>query len=471
MVYPLQYETMLTRLEVDGFKNLHDFKADFGPYTCVVGKNAIGKSNMFDAIAFLSHLTKETFSQAAVHLRAEQGDIQELFGRKDQAKRFMSFAAEMIVPPTAKDEFDQDVPIESTYLRYELKFQLVQKTISDGKKIPHVQLVEEQLLPLQKSIATKNLKWASAKFIDSAIKSTGHKNPFMQTISEDNAPTYVQPRSSNSGQNPRIPVENLNETVLSTMGTRHEYPPLLGARAEMASWLQLELEPSAMRAPNSYYSDAHLSPQGGNLAITLQRLIDENGDHVRNELVDIVRDLVNVRGVNVDYDEGRQLFTLNAQLGTSPSLPARVLSDGTLRFLALGLLYLDFHHHRLVCFEEPENGIAPDKLEQMFNLLHDLTVDPHNAVNTENPLRQVIVNSHSPAYLFLHKDDLSEVLIGQQNIGSGSLQLLALYSSDNWRMEVPNIPATDSTFVQELLETTFPRIDFSEFGTTPKEGR
>ncbi|UWE84459.1 AAA family ATPase [Corynebacterium diphtheriae bv. mitis] len=90
---------MLTRLEVDGFKNLHDFKADFGPYTCVVGKNAIGKSNMFDAIAFLSHLTKETFSQAAVHLRAEQGDIQELFGRKDQAKRFMSFAAEMIVPP------------------------------------------------------------------------------------------------------------------------------------------------------------------------------------------------------------------------------------------------------------------------------------------------------------------------------------------------------------------------------------
>ena len=47
---------MLTRLEADGFKNLIDFAVDFGPYTCIAGPNGVGKSNVFDAIHFLSLL-------------------------------------------------------------------------------------------------------------------------------------------------------------------------------------------------------------------------------------------------------------------------------------------------------------------------------------------------------------------------------------------------------------------------------
>ena len=49
---------MLTRLEVDGFKNLLGFDAYFGPYTCIAGPNAVGKSNIFDAIEFLSLLAR-----------------------------------------------------------------------------------------------------------------------------------------------------------------------------------------------------------------------------------------------------------------------------------------------------------------------------------------------------------------------------------------------------------------------------
>ena len=43
---------MLTRIEVDGFKNLVEFALDFGPYTCIAGANGVGKSNIFDAIRF-----------------------------------------------------------------------------------------------------------------------------------------------------------------------------------------------------------------------------------------------------------------------------------------------------------------------------------------------------------------------------------------------------------------------------------
>ena len=47
---------MLTRFEVSGFKNLNDVVVEFGPFTCVAGPNAVGKSNLFDAIRFLSGL-------------------------------------------------------------------------------------------------------------------------------------------------------------------------------------------------------------------------------------------------------------------------------------------------------------------------------------------------------------------------------------------------------------------------------
>ena len=41
---------MLTRFQVQGFKNLLDLDVRFGPFTCVAGRNAVGKSNLFDAI-------------------------------------------------------------------------------------------------------------------------------------------------------------------------------------------------------------------------------------------------------------------------------------------------------------------------------------------------------------------------------------------------------------------------------------
>ena len=54
----------------NGFKNLVDFALDFGPYTCIAGANGVGKSNIFDAIRFLSLLTEHTMNDCrAAHSR------------------------------------------------------------------------------------------------------------------------------------------------------------------------------------------------------------------------------------------------------------------------------------------------------------------------------------------------------------------------------------------------------------------
>lgn len=41
---------LLTRLSVNGFKNLIDVDLYFGHFTCIAGANGVGKSNLFDAI-------------------------------------------------------------------------------------------------------------------------------------------------------------------------------------------------------------------------------------------------------------------------------------------------------------------------------------------------------------------------------------------------------------------------------------
>jgi AAA15 family ATPase/GTPase len=56
---------MLTRFKVNGFKNLMDVDVRFGPFTCVAGVNGVGKSNLFDAIRFLSLLASKTLIEAA----------------------------------------------------------------------------------------------------------------------------------------------------------------------------------------------------------------------------------------------------------------------------------------------------------------------------------------------------------------------------------------------------------------------
>ena len=60
---------MLTRLKVDGFKNLVGADIRFGPFTCIAGANGVGKSNLFDAIRFLSLTANYSLLEAALRVR------------------------------------------------------------------------------------------------------------------------------------------------------------------------------------------------------------------------------------------------------------------------------------------------------------------------------------------------------------------------------------------------------------------
>ena len=51
----------------------------------------------------------------------------------------------------------------------------------------------------------------------------------------------------------------------------------------------------------------------------------------------------------------------------------------------------------VLCLEEPENGIHPARIPAILRSLRDIAIDTSRPAGPDNPLRQVIINTHSPA--------------------------------------------------------------------------
>src|SRR6266496_5476399 len=110
---------MLTRIEIGGFKSFRDFELEIPPFLVIVGRNAAGKSNLFDAIQFLSRLAGARILEAAQRMR---GDVSDLFHWHADGTQMelMSFAVEVLLGPSVTDDFGERVDIPHTRVRYEL---------------------------------------------------------------------------------------------------------------------------------------------------------------------------------------------------------------------------------------------------------------------------------------------------------------------------------------------------------------
>jgi len=120
-------------------------------------------------------------------------------------------------------------------------------------------------------------------------------------------------------------------------------------------------------------------------------------------------------------------------------LPARALSDGTLRFLALAVVELDSRGRGLTCMEEPENGIHPERVPAMIRLLQDIAAGVEEPVDEDNPLRQVIVNTHSPAVVAEIPDDCLLVAMAEDIVDNGKWSSKARFGClpETWREAAP----------------------------------
>ena len=218
----------------------------------------------------------------------------------------------------------------------------------------------------------------------------------------------------------------------------------------MQSWAQLQLEPSKLRAPDGFSSDDRLGPDGEHLPATLLRLGDF--DKVSNLLARLLPDVDSLR---VDVDEARRSKTIYLTQRGGAEHAARSLSDGTLRFLALAVLSCDPMAGGVICMEEPENGIHPARIPAIVELLKGMCVDVAAPVGDDNPMRQIIINTHSPVVIKnLSIDDL--VIATPVRLGRSSITTFASIKG-TWRNVVSHAgltapPVTRATLIDYLQD-------------------
>jgi len=427
---------VLTRFEVSGFKNLRDVVVDFGPFTCIAGPNGVGKSNLFDAIQLLSALSRTPFSRAFGEIRAgggQRGTVRSMLSPRVLAgEENLRLAAELIVPGTTEiahrspfmttGAVRRNVRLHNTFLRYEIELSVDD---SDGVA-PRLGIVRESLAPLRMESLPEPIRAVCADYVIEG--EWNNINDIFVTYPlrrcEEGAltirildPVVDEERDPYDFMD-SVEVDGMEATALSMVDL--DVPPEVHAvRREMSSWRFLSLEPSAMRAADSVDEVGPISATGAHVPAFLHRRERRDGSAVCDEVRRAVSALVDIRSLRV-VPNG-DFLELRARLGEGPELPARSLSDGTLRFLTLAALGVS-DDIGLIALEEPENGIHPAKIEAMLGLLRSLSqpeepekpeeknysdswswlesTDPIEPIDPTGPksgrLRQVLVNTHSP---------------------------------------------------------------------------
>jgi predicted ATPase len=340
---------VLTRLEVDGFKSLRDFAVDLEPFTVFIGPNSAGKSNILEAIALLSRLAHASPVDA---LQRGRGLIIDQFTRhRDEHVTDIRLALECI-------ELD-----DAVQTRFRAELDIRREVDSTGQ--PAIKLHSQRLGGLEE----REDAWARA---------------------HPEFGRWLAHGSSGDVQLSLPPVK--------LVGRR----PLPGIEFGAASLLEdsldslhIHLHASHLREPSDRLAAAVLAPDARNLPRAVDALPPPVLGQVRAALSAIVPGVASVEVVR-----DRDLLSLEFVLSGGERIPARIASDGTLRVLALLTAAFSPHGPRILCIEEPENGVYPRRLRDLLNILHERTRPTEDARLPP----QILVTTHSPVAIAALRD-------------------------------------------------------------------
>ena len=346
---------MLKRLRVDNFKSFGEIEIELPRLAVFFGPNAVGKSNLIEAIQALSRIgTERTLAEALSD--PIRGYPAEMF-------RFQSGGlAELLSTPTANFSIEADLAVSNV-------------TNTNTKSYRYRIMVE---------IATQSGRFTNREEFLSPINSAGEPNgpPAIETDKE----SFVIRRQSRG--RPLSKELGDNRAFLSDMkfsSPAHMY--IEQVRNELSGWQAYYLEPNSMRNPRPPADVYDIGSNGKSISSFLYKLKSENRKHydgVVRALRTIIPSIERV-DVNLNKNQGTIDLYVN-QYGTDYS--SRIISEGTLRVLGLCAIAVNPWKGSLLALEEPENGVHPRRIELIAQLL----------VSLSQVKNQVIVTTHSPIF-------------------------------------------------------------------------
>lgn len=361
---------MLKRVRIKGYKSLADVEATLEPLTVLIGPNASGKSNFLDALQLLSRMaTSRTLKEAfdppyrGKPLESFSFDGAGLRGLIEQDHLRFSIEADLHLSDAVVEDVEREIRdmrhpanVRERDLRYRIEVEMLPRS-------GVVRVADEHLTAL-----TRNGEPSRSR------------KPFLESY-DDKLRLRLERQA-----HPRHFDRLLDHSILSMPHYTPHYPHVVAVQRELASWLFFYFEPrERMRAAGPVKETRHMGLMGEDLAAFLNTLKSVDPGQFRG-IQRTLRMLVpNVDGIDVDVTDLGEVELRLREGGVS--VPARVLSEGTLRLLGLLALAGVGKPPALVGLEEPENGVHPRRIELIARMFH-----------TREHLgqSQQIVTTHSP---------------------------------------------------------------------------
>lgn len=375
---------MLRQITISGYKSLQDSTAQFMPFTVIVGRNNTGKSNLFDALRLLSHLAEMPVASAFKPER-HRGDPVESFFSEGQPR--LSLVGEFDLTGTPHP-FYEDQPLTHPHLNYETEI-----VFRNGL----LEVETEQL----RGRTVSGIKYRS--FITTERISKRRDTNGGAANRGSARQVSVNRDTAKSGKSRHFP-SPASRSVLTMIDDAELYPHVVALARELSSWRFFHFEPEALREPSPAMDILELEPSGRGLSGFYDTLSSRDAARFASAERALRRGIPEAKGIRLlDTGDRRRLLAVMREDGRE--FTARVLSDGTLRFLALLALAYAPQPPGLVCFEEPENGVHPGRLPFIADTLRGISERGMDGGRRA----QVVVNSHSPYLIDLL--DPAEILL------------------------------------------------------------
>jgi len=367
---------MIKRVRVNGYKSLAEVDVPLAPLTVVFGPNAAGKSNLLDALALLSRLaTSETLDAA---FKAHRGAPLEAFTFERGG------VAELQRRPVASFSISVDIELSDSVVEgIETELHDLERSSGASRKVAERRL--RYSLTVQISTASGRLRVVNERA--EALQATGEPKPSRPYLGEEYmlGERRVLRCEIAAGRGREIIAPN--QTALSKVLDPASHPHLAALREELARCRVYFLDPAAMRQETALRNVDWLATDGSDIAAFYNTLRVERPLQ-SGAFVKVLQEAISsVSGLEVERTSEGYLRLVLDEGGIS--VPSRLMSEGTLRYLGLLAITNPISPLRFVGIEEPENGIDPRRLASVARLLT-------SAVDRGST--QFLVNTHSPVF-------------------------------------------------------------------------
>jgi predicted ATPase len=369
---------MIRLLQAKNFRMLRSNSVALQPFQVLVGQNATGKSTLLNALQLIGDVLQGGVSFAVERVA---GSFYDLCFDSTQP---VALAVELSVPGPEREE---------SHLRYEIEIGIEPGT--------GLRVLQENLFILP---SNGNGEPERSLFGDEIFTLVHHSVPrhWRKVVSKTKeGRDYFRDEKTEWNNVFRF---GLDRAALGSLPEDPERFPLsISARNALRTGIRtLQLEAPELRSSSAPGSPAKMALDGSNLPHVvrsfLQRdpiLFDQWVRHVGTAIEGL--EAIRVR----EREEDRHLVLEARFRGQHrEAVPSWLLSDGTLRLMALTLLSYAATDEDLDTYliEEPENGLHPLAIQVVYETL---SKPPVNA--------QILCATHSP--IFLAQTDLQQALV------------------------------------------------------------